>query len=595
MIHIDEQALPPAILEVWKEALGRLGDSDLRALAVKQGLNSGFRPNKMDLGVARARLRASLDKLSDLPEDYGVKLRAVTLSGSLLGFLSEAAILTHVTLLTDGFGQAQVLAALLLDERQALRNRGLALLAAWDGQEPGAGMRQTASKALLDAFRPFLRHLEQLLTEFEPSPPAVQGTPDSRAPEKNPRQQAERLHLVTALRDKRKEASQLRRELETVRAERDRLRMAVSGKERVLAEEQDRAASLGLAQKALQDEFEARVSERVQALLDERLQPWLKPAERLGQIVRSAQDSSLLDRADELLRQQAEVDRRYGLRSRLQAELDRAQATLATIQTAQTESLNPLPALAILERELDSRVAELQNQLGTTSATPKSDNPLITQLMRTLGTAPSLETIASVRRALHGVEPLGLLSDADLQQAYALVQDASSRVYARSGSGRSLDTRRSDLRELPLYALQAQLAHGKDCTVVVDGHNVLYTLPTLFRTLFENGQPGLRARNALVQRVVTLGQRHPRLSIQLWFDGPVQQELTASNNVRIHFSGGTGSDRADLQIVAYLRHMQAAFPQQMRAVVTADMAEALDAERTGAMVLAPQELAIWLG
>jgi hypothetical protein len=45
----------------------------------------------------------------------------------------------------------------------------------------------------------------------------------------------------------------------------------------------------------------------------------------------------------------------------------------------------------------------------------------------------------------------------------------------------------------------------------------------------------------------------------------------------------------------YLRHVQAASLEQMWAVVTVDQDESSGAERTGAMVLAPQELAVWFG
>ena len=594
MMKIDDKTVPVRIIEVWKEAIGRLSDSDLRALATKQGLNAGFRPNKVDLTVARSRVRAALDKMSDLPQDYGAKLRSVTLSATLLRFLSETSVLAHAMLLAQCFGQGRTLAAMLLDERETIRAKGFDLLEAWDGEEPETALRQTASQELLTTFKPFLKHLEQLLTEFEQSPSAVQTAHPSRLPEKATRQQVERHHLVTALRDKRKEANQLRRDLGTVRDERERLSGEALRKDRALADEQARNANLTREHNDLQGHFDTRVDERVSALLDERLQPWLRPAEALTDAVASARDSGLLDRATLLLRQQAEVDKRYGLRSTLQAELKHCQSILAMTRNARMESLNPMSALAPMERELESRVAELQSLLGSTSAADNADNPMIAQLAMTLGTARSLDAVASMRRALQGVESLGLMSDHDLQRAYALVQDATSRMYGRNETGRSPDAARSDLIELPLYALQAQLALDSECTLIVDGHNVLFALPTLFRTLFENGQPGPKARNALANRLVILGQRHPRLTIQLWFDGPVQEERTASDNVRVHFSGGSGSDRADRQIIAYLCHLQNASPHQIRAVVTADEAEAVDAERTGAMVMTPQELAIWL-
>jgi predicted RNA-binding protein with PIN domain len=154
---------------------------------------------------------------------------------------------------------------------------------------------------------------------------------------------------------------------------------------------------------------------------------------------------------------------------------------------------------------------------------------------------------------------------------------------------------RDGLHNLPLYAMQSTLALGHRATLVVDGHNVLFTLPALFRPFFENGIPGGRAREALEQRLAALARRHPRLSIQLWFDGGSVSERTVQDNFRVHFSGGSGSNRADRQILAFLHHLKSSSPDLARTVVTADQDEARSADRTGAMVMAPEELALWLG
>ena len=68
-----------------------------------------------------------------------------------------------------------------------------------------------------------------------------------------------------------------------------------------------------------------------------------------------------------------------------------------------------------------------------------------------------------------------------------------------------------------------------------------------------------------------------------------------SDNLRVRFSGGSGSNRADRQILAFLHHLGTASPELTRAVVTADQDEARAAERSHAMVMAPEELALWLG
>jgi hypothetical protein len=168
-----------------------------------------------------------------------------------------------------------------------------------------------------------------------------------------------------------------------------------------------------------------------------------------------------------------------------------------------------------------------------------------------------------------------------------------------------------DARAFPLQALQAALARRLPCTLVVDGHNVLHLLPSLFRPYHDaQGQPTGRARQALAQRLQALAERHPTLHVELWFDGPVQDTRSLSEQVRVHFSGGEGSDRADGAIVAYVRHMGDRLSGIAYARIE-DMSSGLDSPlghvtvvsadgevrgqvlRLGAAVMQPVEMAVW--
>jgi hypothetical protein len=91
-----------------------------------------------------------------------------------------------------------------------------------------------------------------------------------------------------------------------------------------------------------------------------------------------------------------------------------------------------------------------------------------------------------------------------------------------------------------------------------------------------------------------LCSEYPTRSVVLWFDGPVVQERALASNLRVRFSRGTGTDRADQQIAAYLMHLQATYSHQMRAVVSADGAVAGCANSSGALVLLPVEFGHWI-
>jgi hypothetical protein len=73
----------------------------------------------------------------------------------------------------------------------------------------------------------------------------------------------------------------------------------------------------------------------------------------------------------------------------------------------------------------------------------------------------------------------------------------------------------------------------------------------------------------------------------------VVDERAVSARLRVRFSGGVGPDRADQAIAAYLRHLRAADPGELRAVVTADAAVAASARANEALVLEPDELQVW--
>lgn len=599
-MKIDDHPIPKPVVLAWCGALVRLPDAKVRSLASEQGLGAGFRASKMPPDVARARLRSALEGYAELPETIRLALRGASQASALVVPLSDELVMEQSGLLANSLGLAETVAALLLDGRASLRSHALGMLDGWDGSECNEEARRKASTDLMA----HLQGLAQALHALKPqdgtgSPSGTDAGLADRAattPQmtRSPRPQAER-QLVLALRDKRREAAALARDLAASRQGSDRWRTELERLRPALELTQQRAGRAEAELAELRGDFEALVQQRVQALLDERLLPWLAPAESLAQAAADPGRGQLLEQAEQLLQEQAAIDRRYGLRRSLQAELDDCRQMLARLAEAQAESLRPLPKLLTLQQEIRLRIQALQQQLGTRADTDLAAGSSLARLQQAMAQANTLEQLSAIRQALGAAEPLGLLDVEERARAYALLADLASRIYAREGICRTAAQDREGLRHLPLHAMQSTLAVGQRATLVVDGHNVLFTLPALFRPFFENGNPGGRARDALEQRLAALARRHPRLDIQLWFDGGTVSERTVSDNLRVRFSGGSGSNRADRQILAFLHHLGTASPELTRAVVTADQDEARAAERSHAMVMAPEELALWLG
>ena len=579
-MNIDGKPVPLEIVAVWKQAFGRVSDANLRALATANAnLHAGFRPGTVALAVVVQRAQAALTTLAYLPADYKTALQGAPLSRSLMSVFSEEVILLSAEGLAQCFGRAETMGAMLLDDRPAIRAKGFDLIEAWDGAEPSAEESKQAADDLAAELAPFWTHAQVVTGRAGVVPLAAPKDAALQVRVRQPRAQNER-HLVM-LREKRAEANRLRRELDTIKPERDRL--------------STQNASLGTITgqlSNLQANFESRVAAAVQAQLDERLHPWLRPAEELERSAADVLKRGVLEQAADVLARQANIDRRFGIRSQLQTELDRCEGMLQKVRAAQLESINPLPDLVPMAEQITTRIRELHLVLRRPQATAAAANPALAKLTQSIAGALTIDAVAAIRSALQASERLKLLENEELQSAYWLLREATSRVYARGIVGRT--NSHAALAQLPLHAMQIQLAQGAECTLVVDGHNVLFKLPTLFGGEFERGVPGAQARRSLVSKLVGLGQRYPNLTIRLWFDAAEIAEQTASENVRVNFSGGVGDNRADHQIVAYLRHLAEASPEQTRAVVTADGQEAADASSTGAMVMAPHELALWM-
>jgi predicted RNA-binding protein with PIN domain/pimeloyl-ACP methyl ester carboxylesterase len=600
-MKIDSIFVPTPVLELWKTALSGLDAAAIKEiLQAYSYLGAGFRPGHVNPSIAITRIKSALLTFPELPKEYRAFLLAASATASVLAYLAEAVVLRDATLLGQSFGMAETFSAMLLDERLAVRAQGFALLADWDGAEPDADLRSSSAAALGAQWTVFVEKINSLRMQAPPLASAVDAASASVLPPAvlalslRPERTLQDAKQLLELREKRKEVKLLQRALQASSFERDSALSAKLAECRAGDKSAALAKSLALQLSELQDQFDTNVNEQVNARLSHRLLPWLRPAEAFANAVGQSADTNLLERANLLLKKQADTDRLFGLRSQLQQELICSEEMREKLKAAQLDSLHPLPELEALSSELAARIKAIKSLLGLTPVMPVAISSVVDQFVLRLSSSISLDDIANLRQALQASESAGLLLDHELHSAYAMMGAATSRVYAQSSLSGGMPQINPALKGLPLYAMEEALAHDRACTLVVDGHNVLHKLGWLFRADFEQGFPGKRARQALVQRLQALCLQRSGLMIHLWFDGPEQGESRASENLQIHFSGGCGENRADKQILAYLHHLQLSQPALLRAVVTDDRDEAGQALLTGALAMAVQELALWI-
>ncbi len=590
-MKIDDLEVPESVSGCWKDQLDKATDADLAALCKQhKDLWAGFRPGKAPAREVRHRAKVNLGTLPGLPDDFKEILVRSGLSQSLLCVLSEAAVEETAAGLSDVFGRAETAAALLLDSRESVRKIGFSLLEKWDGLQSTDVERLEAKKKIAYDLKPFLSHMGDLALEGEVSqaPAAVQivaPTPPARSPQVR--------DAILRLREERATSRKLTKDLSATTLVRDRLQQESDALRFALQSSQAQVQTLRGELTALRQSLDQQIAAGIQAQLDARLRPWLADAEALRQDAASLIGRDILDRADLVLERQAQEDARYGLLTQLKADLDRPVA-LTRVRLAMVESLKPLDELAPLANGLEAHRKELENRLSMASVEPDEPSSVLARLRHTLAAAKSLDAISDVRTGLQATESLGLLSSEETIRAYRLVHEAASRVYDRYLIAPASGQPSKSLSGVPMYALQSELARGRPCTLVVDGHNVLHKLPTLFRPDYEAGLPGAKARKALESRLLGLCSKYPALSVQLWFDGPVVEERAVTCNFRVRFSGGSGSDRADRQIVAYLRHLQTSTSKHIRALVSADGEVSHQGQAAGAIVMQPAELSLWI-
>lgn len=619
-MKIDGVEIPEDVITAWLAQIQNFQPVNLRMLAAgRPSLMQGFRPDSFKAAIIRDRLKSILNTSNELPIDIREHLRNNGLATSLLIVFSEKALQEIAEPLADFFGYVETVAALLLDDRQPVRAIGLSLLAKREGMAPKQN-KEEAAVSIVSEIRPFLNHIQVLLqcrdnvtSGTTPETAQASGmnaigvvTALPRSP--RPRREAE---LVTALRKKRQEANRLNKESSVLNS---RLNASITEATSTLislGETRSQLASTLEELNELKTQFDLKVNETISKRLDSKLFPWLEPAEAIEQashllgitahqkdfdsnVFESSIESEQIRVAEALLVRQRETDRRYGLRSALQAECARCVSLLESLREAQRDSIRPLPELPDGIKALEGRISKINEALGINASKPVRASNNLLSIEAAIVQADSLEKLSALRQRLIASEPLGLLNDEELDQAYYLLGQATSIAYAGSGVRRGWVAGREDLVDLPLYALQASLSHGDKCVLMVDGHNVLWKVPTLFRAEFEHGQPGAKARKALERALLGLSKRYPSLSVELWFDSNDAEDLTIDENFRIHFSGGRGANRADQQIVAYLSHMEISGGGLVRSVATADMDIATSAHASGAFVITPHELAILL-
>jgi hypothetical protein len=580
---LDEYPLSDEMLAFCKAAIEDMPKALLVSGARKlPDLFKGLKQDKPNIDLLLQRVLAKLQLKSPPPPILDI-LRTATLSEALVDVFSEKALQQGLPALMDHFGRVPILTSMLLDTRDSVRKMAHEELAKSIKDPAKAKLQEQETfklrfKPLLDTLRPVLQDEPYQV----PTPRPAGATAKIAASALSKEQQERDILASTPYR-------QLQKERNALVTERDKLQTLNTKLASDLAGQTSRANALSSELGALQSQWRTSIAQGIADGLQHRLAPWLAPTESLAQSLPANQNA--LERAQQVLTRQAQQDKRYGTRAQVTEELAQARSLLAALQTAKQESLRPLPQLTDEIRALATHIATTEAHLNQTSLQPQA--PQLRALAQTLHTLHDIDALQNHKKALERTMLAEAWSLPLCQQAYALIDRQAMAIYAEH---------HPDPKDIPPPVTPTQhladcLRHARPCRLLIDGHNLLPKLkPLIGASYFKAGQgPTAQARALLIERVKTLTDLHPLLEADIWFDGPDDQHWSETDNLRVWFSGGQGSDRADGRILESLQSEVYRGTQTTRLVVTEDRDLLAQAQARGAIGVSPLEMWAMVG
>ena len=572
--------LTPACEKELQRLAALIPDSELSVLAATEPAfqNGGFRAGNTAVLRARvAQLACGPQPVSDsLRRLIARRSRARTLTGALaLSALTES---RHA--LAALLGGDVLLVALLLDERQEVRDKAESWL------QSTVPFTDTDPAEAMARLRETFAGLAELLGS--PASPGAAVTREAWHAQK------EKLEL--RVRDLQEE----KRRLKGVddRLARVTQKLAVSE-----AKLSDAQAKLETAEKTLRlaarerDELKVELEretahreERLTAALDLALarefHGWLAEARA---VEAAAADPSphadLLARAAAALKKQNASDRHSGNRATLAERLAILETEREKVRDALANALRPTQEIKAVEAELAAEIRALRKLLVPDAAATPLEQALAARIH-----AAEDNDLPRLRDLPDLIATLNVLDDAALAR---LRQTFQKRLAAAQAVGTPPDPHTEE-RQNAASLLGRALAGNAPAILLVDGHNVLFGLPARYNPPRGGALTDAEKRKKLTDDVVRLTASCPAVRAWLVFDGPTRCDTQAAANVRVTYSGGTGEHRADGVILDNLRFFKTTSPETAVLLVSNDGDLCSAARRLGAQDVAVLDFGAFL-
>lgn len=369
----------------------------------------------------------------------------------------------------------------------------------------------------------------------------------------------------------------LQREKDEVVEQRDTARQREKELGETLRQSERKLEEVTVELKREQTHREERVAAAVDRALAQEFHGWLGQAREVERDVhQTAPHAELLARAQVALSKQAEADRHSGNRARLTERREQVAQTLATVRAALRNALRPTADLQAVESELAAEMLRLDNLLNPDAPASALEDALTARFQDVGDNAlPRLRTFLDDLAKLHVLDAPAM---ARLKEAF------QRRIAAIKALGVPPPPQAEDLP--PEAALLSRALCGETPAILLlDGHNVLYGLPSRYNPPRGASLIESKKREMLVRDVVRLVSATPTLRTQIVFDGPTYTDEKAAPNVTVTYSGGEGEHRADNVLLDNIRFHTLESSEIPILLVTNDNDFRAKARRLGAQCL----------
>ncbi len=550
MPTIDDFPIPDFIREHFLAIIDGASAADIQALArMNPELARGIRPSAANVKIIRQRLTLQLNDKGPLTRSLFYILRNSGFNLEFIAILSAQVLDLFGADLAAFFGTVRTMGAMLVDSRQPVRAVAISFLNS--SPEPSAGSKSAARlERLASELEPFLRHIRHLMSDND-THDVVPKSADAKKTDAENTREIKRLagklnsesrswqRLKKALDDKiLKKDTQLRKLQDQVIRERGR------------RQELDREVKLLREKLVRQGEQEEKEIERqVERRMSSNVRSWLVEPRKIAAAVQNfakENDRDIKARAVRILQEQEKLDRHYANRRILGRRLHDLEDLKRQVRQAAQESLNPLPELTGLNKELEGEIRAVKKLLGEP---PLEDNWCL-KLELKINQAVTQTEFNAVNQLLEQLTALDILND-KAERLYNLYYNGLGRIYEKYSPRAAVLGKPVN----PVQLIQDWHKAKAPFVLVADGYNIIFSMSDIFRSDYEDdGTAGAAARRHLLEIIEEMLHDSNCLA-EVFFDGEEAGQRNFSPRVREVFSGGgtcAVPNRADRAIIDYL-------------------------------------------